>query len=163
MKDGTPLWTFHTRGKLMASPMLIDNTVYCGSWDQSFYAVDATTGKQRWKVSAPQAFSIAATGAGGKIFVGNDDLKMYCLDAASGKILWKTQLNSPVPFLSSSPAISGNMLYCGSCDTNVYAIDTRNGAIKWKIKTQRAIISSPAVSSGGICIGSQDGNLYCID
>ncbi|OPZ91377.1 MAG: Outer membrane protein assembly factor BamB precursor [bacterium ADurb.Bin425] len=85
------------------------------------------------------------------------------MDAHSGKVLWKTQINSPVPLLSSAPAIAGNMLYCGSPDANVYAIDTRNGAIKWKLKTQRPIVCSPALTTGGVCIGSQDGNLYLIN
>ncbi|MBX9672211.1 MAG: PQQ-like beta-propeller repeat protein, partial [Candidatus Obscuribacterales bacterium] len=124
---------------------------------------DAASGKQKWRVNCPESFSISATGAGGKIFVGNDDLKLYCMDSHTGKLLWKTQINSPVPLLSSSPAIVGNMLYCGSPDSNLYAIDTRNGAIKWKLKTQRPIVSSPAASRGGILIGSQDGNLYCVN
>jgi outer membrane protein assembly factor BamB len=162
-KDGSLQWQVKTGGRLMASPMILDNTVYLGSWDNAFYAIDISTGRIRWKVGAPGSFSIAATGANGRIFAGNDDLKMYCLDAASGRILWKTQLNSPNPLLSSSPAIAGNMIYCGSTDGYVYAIDLRNGAIKWKFKTQRAIVSSPSVSQSGVCIGSQDGNLYLIN
>jgi outer membrane protein assembly factor BamB len=162
-RDGSLLWQFKTGGRLMASPMILDNTVYLGSWDNAFYAIDISTGKQRWKIGAPGSFSIAATGANGKIYAGNDDLKMYCLDAHTGRIMWKTQLNSPNPLLSSSPAIAGNMIYCGSTDGFVYAIDSRNGAIKWKFKTQRAIVSSPSVSPSGVCIGSQDGNLYLIN
>lgn len=162
-KDGRLVWQFRTGGKLMASPMVLDHLVYFGSWDHAFYAVDLATGKQKWKTGAAESFSIAATGTGGKIFAANDDLKLYCLDAHSGKVLWKTPINSPVPLLSSSPAIAGNMLYCGSPDANVYAIDIRNGAIKWKLKTQRPIVSSPALTNGGVCIGSQDGNLYLIN
>jgi outer membrane protein assembly factor BamB len=162
MNDGSLLWQFRTGGRLMASPMILDHTAYLGSWDHALYAVDLTSGKQKWRVGAPESFSITATGANGRIFAGNDDLKMYCFDAHSGKLIWKTAINSPVPLLSSAPAIAGGMLYCGSPDTNVYAIDTRNGAIKWKLKTQRPIVSSPALSNSGVIIGSQDGNLYCI-
>lgn len=161
-QDGKLVWQFRTGAKLMASPMVLDRTVYFGSWDHAFYAVDLATGKQKWKTGAAESFSVTATGVGGKIFAANDDLKLYCLDAHSGKVLWKTQINSPVPLLSSAPAIAGSMLYCGSPDANVYAIDTRNGAIKWKLKTQRPIVCSPALTAGGVCIGSQDGNLYLI-
>ena len=38
--DGKMLWQFRTGGKLMASPMVLENTVYFGSWDHAFYAVD---------------------------------------------------------------------------------------------------------------------------
>ncbi|MBN8662396.1 MAG: PQQ-binding-like beta-propeller repeat protein [Candidatus Obscuribacter phosphatis] len=162
-QTGKLVWQFRTGAKLMASPMVLDHTVYFGSWDHAFYAVDLASGKQKWKTGAAESFSVTATGVGGKIFAANDDLKLYCLDAHSGKVLWKTQINSPVPLLSSAPAIAGNMLYCGSPDANVYAIDTRNGAIKWKLKTQRPIVCSPALTTGGVCIGSQDGNLYLIN
>jgi outer membrane protein assembly factor BamB len=88
---------------------------------------------------------------------------MYCLDSHTGKVYWKANIYSPVPLLSSSPAVAGNRLYCGSPDSRVYAIDIRNGGVKWRYQTQRPIISSPAISNTGICIGSQDGNLYMID
>jgi len=30
-------------------PPLADDTVYVGSWDSFFYALDATTGKEKWR------------------------------------------------------------------------------------------------------------------
>jgi len=161
--DGTIKWQYKTGGKIYASPLVIDDTVYFGSWDKNFYAVDLLTGKPKWKYAGADTFSISAVGQKGKIFIGNDDLKLYCLEAAAGKILWKTQLNSPVQLLASCPAIADTMLYIGSADANLYAIDTRNGAIKWKFKAQRPIIGSPIVTPHGVCVGSQDGNLYMVN
>ncbi|HEY9774507.1 MAG TPA: PQQ-binding-like beta-propeller repeat protein [Planktothrix sp.] len=161
--DGSVLWQYKTGGKIFSSPLIFDGLVYFGSWDKTFYAVELATGKLKWKFRGSETFSISPVAANGKVFIGNDDLKMYCLDSVSGRLLWKTALNSPVPLLTSSPAIEGNMLYVGSSDANVYALDTRNGGIKWKYKTQRPIVSSPAVSLSGVCVGSQDGNLYSLD
>lgn len=161
--DGAMIWKFKTAGKVLGSPMIMNGLVYFGSWDKTLYAVDLATGASRWKFKGQESFSITPSGANGRIFAGNDDHLMYCLDANSGKMLWKTPIQSPVPLLSSSPAVMGNMLFCGSPDSHVYAIDVRNGGIKWKYKTQRPIISSPALSNSGVCIGSQDGNLYLID
>lgn len=161
--DGKVIWRYKTSGKILGSPMIMDGTVYIGSWDKNLYALDLASGATRWKFAGQESFSIAPTGAEGKVYAGNDDHIMYCLNAASGKVLWKTTIFSPVPLLSSSPAIVGKMMYCGSPDNSVYAIDTRNGAVKWKFPTQRPIISSPAVCDSGICIGSQDGNLYLIN
>lgn len=161
--DGKVIWRYKTSGKILGSPMIMDGTVYVGSWDKNLYALDLASGATRWKFQGQESFSIAPTGADGKVYAGNDDHIMYCLNAASGKVLWKTTIFSPVPLLSSSPAIIGKMMFCGSPDNSVYAIDTRNGAVKWKFPTQRPIISSPAVCDSGICIGSQDGNLYMIN
>lgn len=161
--DGSMIWKFKTGGKVLGSPMIMNGLVYFGSWDKTLYAIDLANGSPRWKFKGQESFSITPSGANGRIFAGNDDHLMYCLDAHSGKMLWKTPIQSPVPLLSSSPAVMGNMLFCGSPDAHVYAIDVRNGGIKWKYKTQRPIISSPAISNSGVCIGSQDGNLYLIN
>ncbi len=161
--DGSMIWKFKTAGKVLGSPMIMNGLVYFGSWDKTLYAVDLASGAAKWKFKGQESFSITPSGANGRIFAGNDDHLMYCLDATSGKMLWKTPIQSPVPLLSSSPAVMGNMLYCGSPDSYVYAIDVRNGGIKWKYKTQRPIISSPALSNSGVFIGSQDGNLYLLN
>jgi polyvinyl alcohol dehydrogenase (cytochrome) len=44
-----PAWFFPTGDAVTANPVVVRNTVYAGSWDGNFYAVDATTGKQRWR------------------------------------------------------------------------------------------------------------------
>src|ERR1700693_2049693 len=42
-------WKFPTKGKVIASPALADGTLYIGSTDGNFYALDAATGAKRWK------------------------------------------------------------------------------------------------------------------
>jgi outer membrane protein assembly factor BamB len=45
-----PAWTFPTGDAVTASPAVVDGVVYGGSWDGYLYAIDATTGNQKWKV-----------------------------------------------------------------------------------------------------------------
>src|SRR5262249_23732523 len=42
-------WKFHTGGMMIGSPTLADGTVYAGSADGNFYAVDAGSGVLKWK------------------------------------------------------------------------------------------------------------------
>ncbi len=42
-------WFFPTGDAVTATPTVVDGTVYVGSWDDYFYAVDLATGKLRWK------------------------------------------------------------------------------------------------------------------
>jgi glucose dehydrogenase len=44
-----PAWTFPTGDAVTASPAVVGGTVYVGSWDGFFYALDGDTGQQRWK------------------------------------------------------------------------------------------------------------------
>ena len=43
------LWTFRTGGTIEASPIIVGNVLYVGSWDGYEYAVDAIDGGQIWK------------------------------------------------------------------------------------------------------------------
>ncbi len=42
-------WYFPTTDAVTATPTVVDGTVYVGSWDDYFYALDLDTGKVRWK------------------------------------------------------------------------------------------------------------------
>jgi len=45
------VWSFATAGPVSVTPIVASGTVYFGSWDHNFYAVNAQTGKLLWKVS----------------------------------------------------------------------------------------------------------------
>jgi glucose dehydrogenase len=43
-------WFFRTGDDVSATPTVVGDTVYVGSWDDYFYAIDLQTGQLRWKV-----------------------------------------------------------------------------------------------------------------
>ena len=42
-------WFFPTQTAVTVTPTVVDGTVYAGSWDQWFYAINLYTGKLEWK------------------------------------------------------------------------------------------------------------------
>jgi outer membrane protein assembly factor BamB len=42
-------WFFPTETAVTVTPVVVDGTVYAGSWDQYFYAVNLYTGKEEWR------------------------------------------------------------------------------------------------------------------
>ncbi|HSS09653.1 MAG TPA: PQQ-binding-like beta-propeller repeat protein, partial [Acidimicrobiales bacterium] len=44
-----PAWSFPTGDAVTATPTVVGGTVYVGSWDGFFYAIDLRTGQLRWK------------------------------------------------------------------------------------------------------------------
>jgi glucose dehydrogenase len=44
-----PLWTFSTTDAISASPTVVDDVLYVGSWDGFFYALDARSGVLIWE------------------------------------------------------------------------------------------------------------------
>src|SRR6266849_4843176 len=44
----TQAWFFSTGDAVTSSPIVVGGTVYVGSWDGKFYAIDAAAGTERW-------------------------------------------------------------------------------------------------------------------
>jgi outer membrane protein assembly factor BamB len=60
---GTEQWRFQTGGHVHSSPVVVDGTVYVGSWDGNVYAL--TGGNQQWRDYLPVAVGAGFAGVGG--------------------------------------------------------------------------------------------------
>jgi len=122
------LWAFKTGAPIAASAAVVGGVVYVGSWDGYEYALDATTGRMKWKTflgitNVPGCYPPVAgitSGAAvqnGVVYVGGGDDYWYALDAKTGKILWKvyTGDNSPSGghYNWSSPLLYHGYAYIG--------------------------------------------------
>jgi eukaryotic-like serine/threonine-protein kinase len=177
-------WKFHTGGRVIASPAVLDGVVYVGSTDGNFYAIDAASGAVKWKF-ASKAWEVSSPAvASGVVYFLSYDGNFYALDAASGQVKWKfktdgerhyagthlhylqpasEKMPDPWDFYLSSPSVWNGAVYFGSSDGNVYALDAYSGALKWKFKTGDVVHSSPAIADGAVYIGSWDTYLYALD
>jgi outer membrane protein assembly factor BamB len=54
-----PAWAVLTRDNVSASVAVVDGIVYAGSWDGTFYAIDATSGKTLWTFTVDDANRVA--------------------------------------------------------------------------------------------------------
>ncbi|MBM3472846.1 MAG: methyltransferase domain-containing protein [Armatimonadetes bacterium] len=71
-------------------PVVAGGMIYYGSSaDHKVYALDLTTGHERWTFSTEGPVRFAPAVAEGRVFVGSDDGCLYCLSAGEGKLLWK--------------------------------------------------------------------------
>jgi hypothetical protein len=52
-------WKFHTGGRVVSSPAVVNGVVYVGSTDGNFYALDAASGTVRWKF-ATKAWEVSS-------------------------------------------------------------------------------------------------------
>jgi len=177
-------WKFRTAGFVLSTPVVADGTVYFGSSDHSFYALDAQSGALKWKFATHGRVTSSAAVGGGRVYFGSYDSSFYALDAASGTLAWKfaTQgerrfsarhlhgaepaaevMPDPFDVYLSSPALAGGAVYFGSGDGNVYALDAQSGALRWKFPTGNVVHASPAVANGTVYVGSWDSYFYALD
>jgi quinohemoprotein ethanol dehydrogenase len=98
-------WSLDLEGEqsLEATPLAVDGVLYFTGSHAAVYAVDAATGKLKWKYD-PQTwkqnpaklmfmFGInrGAAYADGRVFSGTLDGRLIALDAKTGSLLWSTQ------------------------------------------------------------------------
>ena len=46
--SGWPIWRFRTKGPVIATPTLFQDTLFVGSADGHLYAIDVASGRQMW-------------------------------------------------------------------------------------------------------------------
>ena len=142
----TKRWEFLTGGWVDSSPALAnDGAIYFGSWDKSFYALNAD-GTKRWQFTTPgEIVSSPAIGADGTIYFGSHDRKFYAL-APDGRKKWEFATGGPI---ISSPALNKDQcLYFTSVDGCLYALNL-DGSLRWRLHTGGVTESSPVIGLDG--------------
>ena len=177
-------WTFKTGGPIVASPVIVEGTVYIGSMDGFLYALDQETGKEKWKFKSRMPIASTAAVAGGTLYFVSSTGALAAIDTVSGKPKWVFATEMERKFEAknlhgyppaaqtipdawdvfiSSPAVFDGKVYFGSGDGNVYAVDAQSGALHWKFATKDVVHASPAVADNTVYIGSWDSYLYALD
>ncbi len=147
-------WTFSTGGTIAGSAAIVDDSLYVGSWDGNLYALDAETGKLKWKtflgvtdvttLCGHVAYGVSSgpAVANGVVYVGGGDSYFYAVDATTGAVRWRvfTGDNSVASghYNWSSPSLLGNGLAflgvasltdCPLVPGQVFAIDLNQHSI----------------------------------
>jgi outer membrane protein assembly factor BamB len=177
-------WSFKTAGRIFSSPLVCENTVFIGSDDSSFYALNAKDGKLLWKFRTAGRVSSSAAIYNDKVYVLSFDGYMYCLDQDSGKELWKFKtagesvfaapgihglperdrpLNDPWDMFLSSPVVANGNVYFGCGAGIFYSLDCNSGNKNWEFMTNGVIHSSPAYADSTVYFGSWDSYMYALN
>lgn len=155
--------------------------VYVGGNDGNLYAVDATTGKQRWSsdflTDAPpdrpkfpseraratnnKARPSALATDGDTLFLSVfDQSRLIAIDATTGKRLWSFQADG---WIFGAAVASPKHVFIGSQDKAFYCLDKQTGLKVWGYQTKGRIESGGAVDARFVYFGSCDGGLYCLN
>ncbi len=161
ISDGEEVFNVSTGAYTGASPALMAQAVYFGTFSNEVISVNLRTKRITWRYQHAQRqfpFYSSAAVAGGKVVVGGRDKLVHCLNAKTGKAIWSFPTRARV---ESSPAVSGERVYVGSNDGRFYVLDLNKGTKLWEFDAGAPLSASPAIASGRVVIGSQDGRLYC--
>ena len=162
-------FTFRTGGPIRGTPTLAGNTLYFGSEDGYVYAIDARTGRERWRLNVGAPIPSTPAIADGRVYFTARDRRLHAVDAATGKPLWSRQFGPDLSdanywdFYMSSPVLAAGRLLVGSGDGHLYALDPRSGRLLWRYDAHSRIRSTPAVAQGIAVFGGQDGKVRGVD
>ncbi|MHC1766378.1 MAG: PQQ-binding-like beta-propeller repeat protein [Verrucomicrobiia bacterium] len=129
----------------------VDGTLYFGSKDRKFRAVDGDTGALKWEfLASDEVFTSAAIGSDGTVYFGTMGMLLCALDGTTGQKKWH------VPgWAYTDPSIGPDeTVYVATHDGRLVAFEGRTGDQKWEFRAE-----VPGSSFGTPAIGS-DGTLY---
>ena len=181
---GKEIWTYHTPGEVMPTPVEVGGFLYVGTGDGNVYKLSAADGKLAWKTDIESFVSMSSPVAGdGNIFVGGTYPNyFYALDQSTGKIAWKitvpglvaTGISDCTPAYSSGIVVQEATVNSGDSSNPVanvvLAMDAKTGSILWQKRMENGLVppamktATPMIDGGVVYEGSPvSGDYYAFD
>ncbi|QDY77342.1 serine/threonine-protein kinase [Streptomyces qinzhouensis] len=143
-----------------AGPAVAGGGVYLADYLGTVYALDATTGKDRWRIATEARQSTEPVlVTGGNVHVGSGSA-LYTLNAVTGTPLWRFAAGGEVV---GAPVAADGRVHFGSADHVLYTLDATGGQLRWKLATGGEITGSPVVRDGVVYACSKDRCVYALD
>jgi outer membrane protein assembly factor BamB len=164
-KTGQIAWQFNgATNTLLTPPTVSEGTVVVESTDNNLYAVDAASGKQKWKFTRPDGslgYAAPAISDGGALY-GCGETTVYRLDLETGKEKWHTYIGGKS---ASSPDLGGGRVYVGGDSTGLSAFSQDDGKQLWNFKGEKAgdWFGAPLYSSGTVYVTTYNRYVYAVD
>ncbi|NEE24120.1 PQQ-binding-like beta-propeller repeat protein, partial [Streptomyces sp. SID7982] len=141
-------------------PAVTGGGVYLADYLGTVYALDATTGKDRWRIATEARSSIEPVlVAVGNVHVGSGSA-LYTLDAVTGTPKWRFAAGGDVV---GAPVVADGRVHFGSADHVLYTLDAAGGQLRWKLATGGEITGSPVAQGGVVYACSKDRCVYALD
>jgi outer membrane protein assembly factor BamB len=152
----------------------------------TFYALDAATGHEKWKVALANRAACSSgpiVREGTVYFTGGGDAipgsaakagnYLFALDARTGKELWRYRAEVPSVYQAAclrQPVVTADTVFAAG-DNRLYAVDRATGRDRWKsIEVRRPVEGRDRpvevyglVDAGTVLIGVTSGHLIAFD
>lgn len=155
-------WKFKTDDEIHSSPVISGRTLYFGSDDGNFYAINIKDGSEKWRFTTDHKIRSSPAICKGVVYFHSWDNYLYALNAKNGEEMWRFKAYDGG---WASPTIIGDMIYFGSSLT-VYAINIKSGQEVWNFNIAKGYsggMSTPAFAHGIVYIGNWEGDFYALD
>jgi outer membrane protein assembly factor BamB len=145
------------------SPAVEAGFAYAAGANGEVVKLDASNGKQVWRVNAGETISGGVGVGGSLVLVGTQKGVVYAYDI-EGKLQWKSKLSSEI---LSAPKYFDGVVIARTGDSRIYGINANDGSRKWVYdRTSPALTlrsgAGVVVDGGAIYAGFGGGKLIAI-
>lgn len=173
--SGAVVWRHATKGRVRATPAVVDGVVYAPSFDGHLYALDAESGRELWKFET-RGVRIDSKAAGfdrcsiqsspavteDLVLFGSRDARFYAVDRRTGEERWSHDHDPS--WVVSSPAIAGDRVVVGTSDARVVeCFELASGKLAWSRRTDSVSQPSPAIAGGVVVTGEALGSVLGLE
>ena len=162
--NGEMVWKYeiqeNTKLKgIRSSPACEGKTVIFGAEDGNVYALDALTGKQRWRFQTSASIVASPAVMDGSVYIGNLEGVFYSIDLMTGQPKWKFSAGTSI---YASPSLANGLVIFGTTGGTMFALNNDDGSIAWETNVG-SVVNSGAVVSGDLAyVGTLKQHLYAI-
>ncbi|WP_424016186.1 PQQ-binding-like beta-propeller repeat protein (plasmid) [Halorientalis pallida] len=165
----TQAWDFKTDGQVNTAPTFSNGTLYVGTTANSVYALNRTSGEQRWEISVGGTVENTVI-VGDTVYASAENERVYAIDKLSGEVRWSrgaglrhtervTVHNSTVYVVTWQ-----SEGYRRNDKTHVRAINTSDGSLRWtRTYGNNKFRSSPTVTADTVYLTDRNGNVRALD
>jgi eukaryotic-like serine/threonine-protein kinase len=161
--DGKALWTFKTNSEIKSSPVVVDDRLLVGSYDEHFYCLSAKTGALIWKFHTNGPVHCTAGVLNGVAYIAGCDETFRAIRISDGKELFAVASGA---YTGASPALVGDMAFYGTFNNDVLGVSLKRRRIAWRyVHPQRQFpyYSSAGVVDGRVVVGGRDKMVHCLN
>ena len=159
-------WTFKADAGFVSSPVIYQDTIFVGAFDNNLYAINIGDSESIWKFPGGEWFWATPVVKDGIVYAGCLDGKIYAINAETGDLEWEYDTGSSI---ASSPVWDDGLLVVASQSGSIHVFDINSKPadktmVPMKSMSISATIrSSICVQDGMLYVRAQDNCLYAMD
>ncbi len=164
-------WLGRFLGAPARAPAAATGTLFVGSNDGGLYALDAATGRVRWRFGTKGTMEHAPIHRDGVLYFTTSENRMYAVTATEGRWKWQYERESPEHFTIrgfAGPALVDRNVCTGFSDGYVACVAADSGEVQWARSLAAVsdqfvdVDSTPVFHDGLLFAASYSGGVYAL-
>jgi outer membrane protein assembly factor BamB len=140
-------------------PVAMDGAVFVAANDE-VHALDAATGRRRWRAAIAQSPAASMGYASGTLIVPTASNEILAFAALDGRLIWKYPLGTALR--PSALTVAPGVVYLSLEGSRVVSLSVADGRVLWT-RTLDGTLTVPAVATGLVIVGSTNNSFYALD